>query len=83
MEEEFEIPVIYDNKQYHFKARLLQLGSYTHKIQVNVNGTEVLFEPDEERNYRAYIDPTNKEALEQANDYLLKEIALAIESIVK
>jgi len=66
MDEEFEIPVVYNNQQYHFKARLLQLGAYTDKIQVNVNGTEVLFEPDEERNYRAYIDPTNKEGLEQA-----------------
>ena len=83
MNEEFEIPIVYDNKQYHFKARLLQLGSYTYKIQVNVNGTEVLFEPDEERNYRAYIYPTNIEALEHAIIYLLKEIALAIESIVK
>jgi hypothetical protein len=83
MEEQFEIPVVYNNQQYHFKARLLQLGSYTHKIQVSVNGTEVLFEPDEERNYRAYIDPTNKGALEQTDIYLLKEIALAIESIVK
>ncbi len=65
----------HNNQQYNFKARLLQLGSYTHKIQVYVNGTEVLFEPDEERNYRAYIDPTNKEGLEQAHIYLLKEIA--------
>ena len=82
MTEEFDLDVVYDNKQLHFKARLLP-GAYTHKIQVNVNGTEVLFEPDEERNYRAYIDPTNKEGLEQAHIYLLKEIALAIESIVK
>ena len=32
---------------------------------------------------RAYIDPTNKEGLEQTHIYLLKELALAIESIVK
>jgi hypothetical protein len=83
MEEEFEIPVVYDNRQYHFEARLLQLGCYTHKIRVNVNGTGVLFEPDEERNYSAYIDPTNKGALEQTDIYLLREIALAIESIVQ
>ena len=82
MYEEFGIPVVYNKQQYHFKARLLQLGSYTHKIQVNVNGTEVLFEPDEERSYRAYIDPTNKEALDKADIYLLKEIALAIQSII-
>lgn len=83
MEEEFEIPVFYNNQQFHFTAKLLQMGSYTHKIQVNVNGTEVLFEPDEERSYRAYIDPTDKKGLEQAHIYLLKEIALAIESILR
>ena len=49
MDEEFEIPVVYNNQPYYLKERLLQVGSYTHKIQVNVNGTEVLFEPDEEK----------------------------------
>jgi hypothetical protein len=70
--QEFEIPVVYNNQQFYFKARLLQLGPYTPKIQVDVNGTEVLFEPDEERTYRAYIDPTNKEALDKADIYLFE-----------
>ena len=48
MYEEFEIPVVYNNQQFYFKARLLQLGPYTPKIQVDVNGTEVLVEPNEE-----------------------------------
>lgn len=82
MNEEFDLPVLFDNKQYHFKARLLQFP-LTHKFQVDVNGIEVLFEPDEERNYRAWIEPTNKEALTKVNPHLLKEVAVAIESIVK
>ena len=82
MNEDFKIPVVYNGTQYHFKARMLQFG-YTHKFQVDVNGTEVLFEPDEEGNYRAYIDSTNKAALSKADIYLLKEIALAIESLIK
>jgi hypothetical protein len=82
MNDEFELPVVFDNKQYQFKTRLLQFP-LTHKFQVDVNGIEVLFEPDENRNYRAWIDPTNQEALLKANTFLLKEIALAIESIVK
>ena len=77
MYQEFEIPVLYNNQQFYFKARLLQLGPYTPKIQVDVNGTEVLVEPNEERTYRAYFDPTNKEALDKSDIYLLKEIALA------
>jgi hypothetical protein len=61
MEEEYEIPVVYKNQQLCFKAIVLTLGLYTKKIQINVNGTEVLFEVDEERNYRAYIDPTDRQ----------------------
>ena len=80
MNDEFELPVVFDNKQYHFKTRLLQFP-LTHKFQVDVNGTEVLFEPDEERNYRAWIDPSNQEALTRVNPHLLKEIAIAIESL--
>lgn len=80
MNEEFELPVVFDNNQYRFKTRLLQLG-YTHKFQVDVDGIELLFEPDEERNYRAWIDPANQEALLKVNPHLLKEIALALESL--
>jgi hypothetical protein len=82
MDEEFELPVVFDNKQYHFKARLLQFP-LTHKFQVDVNGIEVLFEPDEERNYRAWIDPANQETLTKVNPHLLKEIALAIEYTIR
>ena len=49
MEDTFDIPVTYNGKELLFKSRLLILG-YTHKISVDVNGTEVLYEPDEERN---------------------------------
>jgi len=82
MDEEFDLPVVFDNKQYHFKTRLLQLG-YIHKFQVDVDGIEVLFEPDEERSYRAWIDPANQEALLKVNPHLLKEIARAIEPLGK
>lgn len=80
MNEEFDLPVVFDNKQYHFKTRLLQTG-YDFKFQVDVDGTEVLFELDDEGSYRAWIDPANQEALLKVNPHLLKEIALAIESL--
>ncbi len=82
MTEEFEITVVYNNQQYHFKAKLLIMGTYTHKIQVDVDDTEVLFEVDEERNYRAYIDPINNQAIDKADKDLLQAIAKAIESII-
>ena len=36
------------------KASLVVTG-YTHKFNVDVNGQIIVFEPDEERNYRAVI----------------------------
>lgn len=82
MEDTFDIPVTYRGKELLFKSQLLILG-YTHKISVDVNGTEVLYEPDEERNYRAVIDLEKMEGMKTIEKELLKAIAGAIESIVK
>jgi hypothetical protein len=52
-----------------------------HKFQVEVNDITVLFEPDEERNYRAMIDP---EQMDKPLDVaLIQAIAEAIEQLVK
>lgn len=80
MDNSFVIPVLYKGKEIGFNAQLLALG-YTHKIQVDVNGQEVLFEPDEERNYRAVI--ANPSQDKQVDVELLKIIAQTIEAIVK
>lgn len=80
MNEPFDLPVTYNGKERLFPARLLQLG-YTHRFQVDVYGTEVLFEPDEERRYRAIADadalPTN------VDTGLLQAIAEGIEAALK
>jgi len=78
MDNSFVIPVLYKGKEIEFDAKLLVFG-YTHKIQVDVNGQEVLFEPDEEKNYRAMIANPSKE--KQTDVELLKIIAQTIESI--
>jgi hypothetical protein len=82
MDEPFEIPVIYKGEEWLFPARLLQHG-YTHRFQVEVNGYEVLFEPDEEQNYRAMISPEKLHGINKMDIELLKAIAGAIEIIVK
>jgi hypothetical protein len=81
MKDEFELPVVFDKKTI-LRQSFCSLGTPIN-LKIDVNGIEVLFEPDEERNYRAWIDPTKQEALIKVNPHLLKEIALAIESIVK
>ena len=65
-----------------FPARLVQLG-YTHKFSVDVQGQEIFFEPDEERNYRALIGPEQLERNKKLDIELLKAIAESIETILR
>lgn len=57
MDDTFDLPVTYKNRELIFNAKLSQFG-YSYKFEVGVNGITVLFEPDEERNFRAIIDPS-------------------------
>jgi hypothetical protein len=78
----FEIPVAYKNKELLFPARLLQLG-FTHRFAVDVDGQEIFFEPDEERSYRAMINPGYIEKNTKLDVELLRAIAVSIEEIRK
>lgn len=52
MDEEFDLPVEYQGREILFPAQLVRRG-YGYKIHVMVDGQEIVFEPDEERNFRA------------------------------
>lgn len=80
MDETFDLPVLYKGEEQLFTSYFQQLG-FTHRIIVDVYGTEVAFEPDEERNYRALLNPEQTD--KQINVDLLKAIAETIERIVK
>ncbi len=80
MYEPFDLPVLNKGEELLFPARLQQVG-YTHRIVVDVNGQEVFFEPDEERNYRAIIE--QDKLSKQTSIELLRTIAEAIETILK
>ena len=54
MAESFTLVVNYKGKEYQLESELRVFG-YTHKIAINLKGEEILFEPDEERHYRAVI----------------------------
>jgi hypothetical protein len=82
MDESFEIPVSYKGQDLAFTSRLIVYG-YTHKIEVDVDGSKVSFEPDEERNYRAMLDVEQIKQDKKLDTGLLKAIAQAIEAIVK
>ncbi|MGH1516807.1 hypothetical protein [Chryseobacterium sp. JK1] len=67
--EEFEVPVTYKGKELVFSARL---GAFTYgyKIYVDVDGTEVVFERDDEGNLRVLLSeadsnpPVEKELIQ-------------------
>ena len=76
----FELPVEYQGKEILFPAELLPMG-FTHKIKVTIEGTEILFEPDEERNYRAMIPDAEIENRDRLNKPLLKQICNTLDQL--
>ena len=81
MDEKFELPVIYNGKQLLFPAKLIRIG-YTYKIEVDVHGTPIFFEPDEERNWRAIMH-SETSTLKEPDQAVLQSIVDAIETITK
>jgi hypothetical protein len=81
MEEGFELPVLFNNMELSFPAKLLNYG-YSYKLEVDIDGDKILFEPDEERNWRALTSAGDMPANKKINVDLLKAIALSIEKIV-
>ena len=56
----FLLPVVYRETEHLLKAELSTWG-YIHRINIEVEGQLIYFEPDEERNYRAVLaDPSEK-----------------------
>lgn len=80
MDEPFILTIQYDGREYTFEARLAVIG-YTHKFYVNVNGKEVVFEPDEERKYRAILSVVDQEKVTDQERGMIQAIAARIEEI--
>jgi len=77
-----EIPVTYKGEELSFAGKLI-LSGYTHKIQVDVTGQQVIFEPDEERNYRVILNQSQLENGVQLDVALLQAIAQVLDALVK
>jgi hypothetical protein len=80
MEEGFELPVKFGERELTFPAQLLKMG-YIYKIEVQVQGIQVIFERDEERNWRALTqsDQANTKLPESG---LLQAIATSLEALL-
>jgi hypothetical protein len=79
MAEEFTLSLNYKNQELQLPAELRVYG-HTHKIMVNINGAEVVFEPDEERNYRAIVPEANMSKMDVE---LLTKVAGELEEAFK
>lgn len=78
MAEPFVITATYKNEQRDFDAEFVPFG-YSYRIEVMIDGVKVIFEPDEEKNYRAYMP----DATTVPDSLLLKAIAEALEKAFK
>lgn len=80
--DEFELALRFKKKDMLLPVKLMNYGS-SYKLQVEIEGTNVLFEPDEERNWRAVISYEDVQANKKLNRELLQLIAAELETILK
>ena len=80
MEENFEIPVTYKGEDLLFKASVKAFG-YIPRIEVDINGSLIIFEQDEEGKYRALVsaeDLLNKKHIDVELLGLVTEVLDAV-----
>lgn len=82
MHDEFTLPVTFRNQEYNFPTRVLHYG-YTIKLEVDIEGQTILFEHDEERNWRAVIPYEQMGNAQKINPELLRAVAEVIEEFTK
>lgn len=81
MAEAFILPLEYQGEERDFDCELRPMG-YTFKIAVVVDGSEILFEPDEEGNFRAAL-PNPEENKVRWDKDLLRAIAGQLAEVFK
>ena len=82
MDDPIELTINYKNKELVFPVRLLNYGN-SYKLELTIDKTVVLFEPDEERNWRALISYEEVQQNKSLDKDLLELIALAIDKALQ
>lgn len=80
MEEPFSITVVCRSNDYTFDGHLITAG-YTHKFCVMINGIQVVYEPDEERNYRAILNEVDQAKVKDTEIELIKAVGDKIQEL--
>ena len=78
MADSFNLPVEFNGKELTYPAQIMRYG-FTHKVHVMIDDVLVVFEPDEERNYRATVDPATAPNIGKA---LLEEISTTLQFLL-
>jgi len=82
MNDPFILTVHHLEKDIDFPAQFLRTG-YSYKIQVDVFGTFINFEPDEERNWRALTETAQISHDRNITPELMQAIAHSLEEITR
>jgi len=80
MEESFELPVAYLGNEILLPCRLLNFG-YTYKIEVEAGSALLVFERDEERNWRALMQDSAISLNKLPDQRLLAAIIDSLETV--
>jgi hypothetical protein len=75
------ITVPYKGEEKEIEVELRQVG-YTHRFIALLDGVEVYFEPDEERQYRAIIPPEQAEQGHKIDPVLLQAISQTLHEVL-
>jgi hypothetical protein len=82
MDDVFFLPVSFKGQELQFEAKLEQRG-YVYVLHVDVNGTAVIFERDEELNWRALLPQPQQDTVKPPPLDLLLAIGETIEELLK
>lgn len=75
MEHFFELPVTYKNEEHLLKGRLVTFA-YEYKYYIQVEGNELIFELDNEREFRVIGND-----LKEVNTILIQTIVSSLEKL--
>ena len=78
--DELVLPITYAGEDIELPLRMYAYG-YTFRIEILIGETTVIFEPDEEGNYRALVDATQIKTNNTLSRGLLQAISDALEKL--
>jgi len=80
--DEFNFTIIYKGRAFEFPAKVITTG-YTTRLAVEIEGGSVIFEPDEEQNWRAVVNYEDIIQSKKMDSGLLEAIAAEITNAIK